>query len=250
MSLVKSCKVTRYEGGEFREIEETLIDDIFLELYLNGRNINNIITIDEDLDLLAAGTLFHSLNIPPELIREGLKVEGLGAYLTVEADRVKGYTPSCCCSFTKEESERTPLPPLIKDQPKSEIAPELILSSFAHFDRSSELFKITAGVHGAALFRANGEAIRFFKDIARHNCIMKAAGYIIKEREKLVNEKGLFLVASCRLNAEIVKMVEMTGIRLLITRASVSNQALIEAKRAGITLVGFVKENRFTVFNG
>lgn len=248
-NLTRVTTATRFENGSFREIEDVLIDDIFLELYLNGRSINNIITIDEDLNLLAAGTFYHSLNIEPALIKEGLKVEGNRAYLTVESDQLSSYTPSCCCSFTDEEIKRRPLPPLLGNRQKIEIKPELVLDSFASFERSSELFKVTAGVHGAALFRGNGEPIRFFKDIARHNCIMKAAGYIITHYEELNCAENLFLIASCRLNAEIVKMVESTGVRLFITRASISNQALLEARRADLSLVGFVKENRFTIFN-
>lgn len=248
-NLTGLTKAIRYEKGSYREIDELLIDDIFLELYLNGRNINNIITINEDLDLLAAGTFYHSLNIEPALIKEGLKLESRRAYLTVANNRVSSYTPSCCCSFTQEETNRKPLPPLLSNRQKSDITPELVLNSFAAFEHSSELFKLTAGVHGAALFRGNGEPIRFFKDIARHNCIMKAAGYIITNYERLNLEKSPFLITSCRLNAEIVKMVESTGVRLLITRASISNQALLEARRAGIALVGFVKESRFTIFN-
>lgn len=247
--LTRTTRATRYENGAYREIEEVLIDDIFLELQLNGRNINNIITIDEDLDLLAAGTFYHSLNIEPALIKEGLKLEDNRACLTVAPERVKEYTPSCCCSFTNEEIKRKPLPPLLDSQVKGEIQPELVLDSFASFEQSSKLFKATAGVHGAALFRGDGEPIRFFKDIARHNCIMKAAGYIILHYDELCHEKELFLIASCRLNAEIVKMVESTGIKLLITRASISNQALLEARRANLSLVGFVKESRFTIFN-
>jgi len=120
---------------------------------------------------------------------------------------------------------------------------------FADFQDSSDLFKETGGVHGAGLYTAEGKKAAFFKDISRHNCLSKAVGFLIDNPDAEFGG-SLTLMVSCRLNQEIVRMAQRAGIKILLTRAAPALSAYNEALRSGMTLVGFVKEDRFTVFTG
>lgn len=241
----------QYRSG-FQPIWETLVDDVFLELYINGQFQDRILTVDDDLPRLATGHFFLSLRIPPERIAGRVTLEGLRASLSLPQDildapcRGSLYERVCSC--------RSPGGGAAADVflPANEMAlgagriPEIL----DDFQDSSRLFKETGGVHGAGLYAASGERAAFFMDISRHNCFSKAVGFMIENGPPGASVPPLALMVSCRVNAEIVRMARRAGIRILLTRAAPSLGAYREAERSGLTLVGFLKADRFTVFSG
>jgi formate dehydrogenase accessory protein FdhD len=245
-NLYNEIEAVRFEENNFIKIKEKLIDDIFFELSINGKIVDKILTINSDLDLLATGQFFQSTNLDPEIILKNLSFNGNNAELTnIIFDNKNHYNKKCAC-FIEEEIENN----FILKQNELNIQPQIIFKILNDFQNSSKLFKETAGVHGAGLYNEIGENSIFFIDIARHNCIIKATGFLIKQIYENKKVTPLLLMTSSRVNSEIIKMVYKSGINILLTRGAPSYSALLEAKKTNITLIGFVKENRFTVFNG
>lgn len=240
----------QYRSG-FTTIDEKLIDDVFLELFINGKLQDSILTIRDNLRLLAMGHFFLSLQIRPKHIAPNISLRGLKAELTLAESVMASHYQGLCykrvCSCRPAEA--------LADGGISLPGSELTLAAgrvrdiFGDFQDSSDLFKETGGVHGAGLYFASGEKAAFFMDISRHNCISKAVGFLIELQAKK-DIKPLALMVSCRVNQEIVRMVQKAGIKILMTRAAPALSAYSEALKSGITLVGFVKENRFTLFTG
>jgi formate dehydrogenase accessory protein FdhD len=241
----------RYDSA-FSEIREKLIDDVFLELYINEKFQDSILTIDDNLRLLSIGHFFLSLQIYPEHIVNNITLNGYKSKLVLAENIIEKYYKKLCykrvcsCSaYRSLEAESICLP-------KNELAikANIVANIFGDFQDSSDLFKETGGVHGVGLYTAGGEKAAFFKDISRHNCISKAVGFLIESNSKKTIAEPLLMMVSCRVNEEIIQMAGRAGIKILITRAAPSLSAYREAQRSGMTLIGFVREGRFTIFAG
>jgi formate dehydrogenase accessory protein FdhD len=240
----------QYRSG-FTAIDEKLIDDVFLELFINEKLQDSILTIRDNLRLLAMGHFFLSLQIRPEHISPNISLLGLKAELTLAENIIASDYPDLCykrvCSCRPAAAHMDEEISLADNELTLEAARALEI--FADFQDSSALFKETGGVHGAGLYSASGGKAAFFMDISRHNCISKAVGFLI-ELQAQKEIKPLAMMVSCRVNREIVRMAQKAGIKILMTRAAPALSAYSEALKSGITLVGFVKENRFTLFTG
>jgi formate dehydrogenase accessory protein FdhD len=240
----------QYRSG-FTAIDEKLIDDIFLELFINDHLQDSILTIDDNLRWLAMGHFFLSLRIRPEHILGHVSLDGRRATLSLAAEVMAGHYRDTCYQRVCSCRSSGGLVAADAFLPANEmtLAAGEVGGIFRDFQDSSLLFKETGGVHGAGLYTAEGKKAAFFKDISRHNCLSKAVGSLI---DKPAAEIGgpLALMVSCRVNQEIVRMARRAGIQILLTRAAPALSAYNEALRSGMTLVGFVKEDRFTVFTG
>jgi formate dehydrogenase accessory protein FdhD len=243
--LYNEIEALRFEENNFTNIKEKLIDDIFLEISINGKIVDKILTVNSDIDLLASGQYFQSTNLEPNEILNNISIVNNKVNLIVNSNDKIHYNKKCAC-FIEDEIENN----FKLKQTEIKIQPQTIFKIFNEFQNSSSLFKETAGVHGAGFYSEIGEKSGFFIDIARHNCIIKATGFLIKQIYENKNETPLLLMTSSRVNSEIIKMVYKSGINILLTRGAPSNSALLESKKLNITLIGFIKENRFTVFNG
>jgi FdhD protein len=115
---------------------------------------------------------------------------------------------------------------------------------FNDFQARSELYKLTGCIHSAAL--SDGKVILCFaEDIGRHNAVDKVIGYAILEN---IPFSGKILLASGRISSEISSKCSRWGIPILATRTAPTNLAVEIAEKRGVTVVGFMRGNRFNVY--
>lgn len=107
------------------------------------------------------------------------------------------------------------------------------------------IFRETGGTHAAAIFTADGEIVAFAEDIGRHNALDKAIGKcLLAERPAT----GCGVAFSGRASFEIAVKAARAGIELIAAVSAPSSLAVQTAQRCGITLCGFVREDRATVY--
>ncbi|MCB0662785.1 MAG: formate dehydrogenase accessory sulfurtransferase FdhD [Saprospiraceae bacterium] len=109
-----------------------------------------------------------------------------------------------------------------------------------------ELFDCTGGLHAAGLFDLNGNLIVLREDIGRHNAVDKAIGYALKNLPLPLSET--ILLVSGRAGFEIVQKASMAGIPILAAVGAPSSLSYKLAMDAGMTLIGFLKGDRFNVY--
>ena len=112
---------------------------------------------------------------------------------------------------------------------------------------SQTLFRETGGAHAAAIFTPEGEIAAFAEDIGRHNALDKAIGKCILLEKSTA---GLGLAFSGRASFEIVVKAARAGIELIAAVSAPSSLAVEAAERCGITLCGFVRGDRATIYTG
>ena len=106
-------------------------------------------------------------------------------------------------------------------------------------------FDRTGGLHGVALVNQEGEILLTMEDVGRHNALDKLIGMLW--RQELLGKAG-FLLISSRASHEILQKSAMANIGIVVAISAPTSLAIEIANKAGITLVGFSRENRHIAY--
>ena len=126
---------------------------------------------------------------------------------------------------------------------------EDILALMREFIRQDGLWDGTGCFHRAGLADSLAKTlIARAEDIGRHNCMDRLAGWALREK-RILAETALFL--SARVTASMLQKAMAAGFRMIVSRSAVTTASVDMAQAAGITLLGFARENenRFTIFS-
>jgi len=129
-----------------------------------------------------------------------------------------------------------------------EVSVDLIQSLPGQLRSAQSLFARTGGLHAAALVSADGQTIATFEDVGRHNALDKVIGFALEEH--LLPLREAQVVLSGRMGFELVQKAWMAGIPIMSAVGAPSSLAVDLAEECGMTLIGFVRENRCNVYAG
>ena len=110
------------------------------------------------------------------------------------------------------------------------------------------LFTRSGGTHAAAAFTLGGELLVLAEDVGRHNAVDKVVGALL--RDGLLPGTDLVLQVSGRASYELAHKAAAAGIGVLSAVSAPSSLAVETAAAAGLTLVGFVRGERCSVYTG
>jgi len=118
----------------------------------------------------------------------------------------------------------------------------------AKLEAEQPLFAETGGIHGAALFDGTGRLLTLREDVGRHNAVDKILGSLVRSERGPAED--LLLLVSGRASFELVQKALVGGIPMMAAVGAPSSLAISLAREFGMTLVGFLKQDRFNIYVG
>ena len=132
--------------------------------------------------------------------------------------------------------------------PGPEVDPAVLSSLPDRLREAQGIFEATGGLHAAGLFDASGRLITLREDVGRHNALDKLFGWAFLER--LLPLHDHIALMSGRSSYEILQKCLVAGVPVVCAVSAPSSLAVELANRFGITLVGFLRGDRFNVYSG
>jgi FdhD protein len=162
-------------------------------------------------------------------------------------DRHFAVTSACgvCGKANLDQLERRGLVPL----PEGPRLPVATITALPEQLRQAQgLFATTGGLHAAGLFEADGQLIALREDVGRHNALDKLLGWALLEGRLPLHEQ--IVLVSGRASFELAQKCVAAGVPVLCAVSAPSSLAIDLARRFNLTLIGFLRGERFNLYHG
>ena len=112
--------------------------------------------------------------------------------------------------------------------------------------KSQPTFERTGGLHAVGVFDSVGKMMVVREDIGRHNAVDKVVGHCVLDKSVPLDAFGLLV--SGRVSFEIIQKAAIAGIAFIAAVGAPSSLAVETADRFGVTLVGFVRDDKANIY--
>lgn len=160
------------------------------------------------------------------------------------------YTTSSCGVCGKESIEAVKTNCRIIEPDETVLIDAATLTSLPDKLRAQQnVFEHTGGLHACALFDLEGNLQLLREDVGRHNALDKLIGASCQAEfiEAYQCSKSILLLSG-RASFELLQKAAMAGIPIVCAVGAPSSLAVDIAKEFGITLIGFLRDNRFNIY--
>lgn len=177
-----------------------------------------------------------------------VEIELKGVHLDRERLQRNFVAASGCGICGKASIEAIRLRRLKPPNPDFRVDPDLVCSLPQELRKVQAIFGRTGGLHAAAIFDQRGELVVVREDVGRHNAVDKVVGWALRAGKLPLSDS--ILMVSARGGFEIVQKALAAGFPVLASVSAPSGLAVRLAREMGLTLIGFVREQRFVVYAG
>ena len=264
-SAAVPLRVTKINAGKISRQDDLLACEEPLEIRLSyGDKIREQKSISVTMRTpgndaeLAAGFLFTEGIIRTATELNGIHESGdniicveLSAQSEPDLQKLERnfYTTSSCgvCGKSSIEAVRLVIPgATVGDDLK--ITADLFYTLPPLLREAQQVFDQTGGLHASALFDTAGKLLMLREDVGRHNALDKLIGAALMEGRLPLSKHILLL--SGRASFELIQKAAMAGIKIVAAVGAPSTLAVEMAEECGMTLAGFLRDNRFNIYSG
>lgn len=241
-------------SGRHEALGDTVVKEQRIELVLNGAPLLAMLALPRDVEALAIGFLVseglwrHRRELPAVRFDPAAgQVHCNGSFDPDAAESMhRRWTFGTGCGGGGTARDASLLAEChVIDTPLVIRASRLTALGRA-FSRQGRLYRATGGVHACGI--ADGEKVLLFaEDVGRHNAFDKVAGMALQSGMDLTQRIAL---TTGRLSAEIVAKAIAHGVPVLASSSAPTAMGVQWSRRFGLTLVGFLRGERFNVYTG
>ncbi len=250
----KELDIIRVDHVKAVHMKDVVVVEYPLTIYLNDHEWITLLSSGEDQYYLSIGFLFSEGVIKSMADIQHCRLDEQDGKIfidienkTILFEKIKGKrTVTTGCgkgTVFYDVLDSLSAKPITK---KFKINTASITEQTSIFQKKSLLFVETGGVHACAMIK--DEQILFFhEDIGRHNALDKIIGQALAENHTA--DHGWLLVSG-RISSEIVIKAAKFNIGMIVSRSAPTNLAIDIAQQLQITIIGFVRGNRFNIYTG
>ena len=249
---VEVRQIMRVDADGRSEMDDPVIREVPLTLYLNGQEFVTLLYTPEMADMLAIGFLRSEGLIKDYADISSLRFDQERGFIFIEtktgALTEKLFGKRTITSGCGKGTVFFSVLDALKNKPVESalcISYQHVLSLVRQLQDDAVLFQTTGGIHSAALCNLEG-VIYTCEDIGRHNAVDKIIGLCMRNSVALEDK---ILVTSGRISSEILIKTAKLGISILISRAAPTTLSVELAEKLGVTMIGFARGRRFNVYS-
>lgn len=258
--------VVVYADGDPKVRRETLAGEEPLEIRVNDQQLAvTMRTPGDDFDLVCGNLVSESLLFHQEQIGslrycgENVDADGERSWNVIDAnlpglgpDAIstrRVITTSACgvCGATSiDEVRRSSHFESYEAVPTEQLTVATLLQLPDLLREQQALFDSTGGLHAAALFSFSGQLQFVREDVGRHNAVDKVIGAALRSGE--LPARNTVMQVSGRASFELVQKCHLAGVPVMAAVSAPSSLAVELAEEVGLTLVGFSRGDRATIY--
>ncbi|SFT20510.1 formate dehydrogenase accessory sulfurtransferase FdhD [Paenibacillus sp. BC26] len=251
-SITAKWRIRKYSGGAASLQEDDIATEYPLTVRLDGEEFATIVCSPTDLEEMIIGFLASEGVIRQAAEIESLRIDEERGFVYVELfnkhstskDEVSKRFIGSCCGKSRQFYFHNDARTARTSMSRMTISPVQCSALIRLLQNSSGEFKLTGGVHNAALCTAT-ELLAVRTDIGRHNALDKLFGFSLQQRIAITDK---IIAFSGRLSSEVVLKAAKIGVGILLSKSAPTDLALKLAEDLGITCVGFIRGNEMNVY--
>ncbi len=266
MEFLRESDVIQWKDGKYKTIKENSVEDEYTYLFIDYLPPRKFSTYPKDLEDFAIGYCLGEGLIKDFSDIESIKLDGTNVLVTTKLthnpeedleqegivqQRKGDCEHACVCRLLEYQGVnsdnaggiRSDLKTIKPNDSNLKIDATQIIKDIKHLTDEAKIWQKTAGVHVAQLKYEDKIIIR--EDVSRHVAVDKVIGAASKEGYDFSKS---YISYSGRMPADMLIKVIRVGIPVIISNAAPASSGIDVAEAGNITVVGFVRDNRFTVF--
>ena len=266
MEFLRQSDVIQWKDGECKEIKENTVDDEYTYLFIDYLPPRKFSTYPKDLEDFAVGYCLGEGLIKDYSDIESIKLDGTNVLVTtrlshnpeedleqdgIVQERKGNCEHACVCRLLEYQGVnsdnaggiRSELETIEPNTSDLSIDATQVIKDIKHLTDEARIWQKTAGVHVAQLKYEDKIIIR--EDVSRHVAVDKVIGAASIEGYDF---SRCYISYSGRMPADMLIKVIRVGVPIIISNAAPASSGIDVARAGNITMIGFVRDNRFTVY--
>ncbi len=256
--------VSEWQEGRVRRVQDYLVGEEPLQIRVGNHPLTvTMRTAGHDLEL-TAGFLFteglihrrQQILSLEHCVDSGEKDRGNVVQVQLEGEAAlhlgqtqrNFFAASSCGICGKASIDTVRLRGIQPPNPHFRVDPPVLCQLPEKLRAAQAIFGRTGGLHAVGVFDSRGALVVLREDVGRHNAVDKVVGWaLLKGRLPFAEH---VLMVSGRGGFEIVQKAIVAGVPVVASVSAPSGLAVQLARELRLTLVGFLRGQRFIVYSG
>lgn len=242
MKQIMEEKAQNYKNGKITDVTENVVKDSTITLTINDKIKRSLSAIEDSLKEFAVGYLFNENMVKTLEDIEKIEIDGNKINVEINDTLLKTKeTVLCSDSSGGWRSKIKEIEPISSD---FQVKSDELIGRIEELKNNAQIWQATGGTHVAGIVYKDNFIVK--EDVSRHVAVDKVIGYGILHDYDLSN---CYVIYSGRMPADMVIKIVRAGIPVLASNAAPAYSGCETAKQGNVTLVGFLRGQRFNVYN-